>query len=86
VQSGTSAEAGTTPARLDDHHHYRGRDLIAVMNHATMLDSRLPGSALDERETEPSVHAQVTVADVVVEGRRHLHQQSRDDPGRTVRT
>jgi hypothetical protein len=38
------------------------------MNHATMLDSRLPGSALDERETESSVHAQVTVADVVSRG------------------
>src|SRR5262249_5002146 len=35
--------------------------------------SGLPGPALDELEAEPALHAQVAVADVVVERRGHLH-------------
>ena len=32
------------------------------------VPSGLPGPALDEFETEPPLHAQVTVGDVMVEG------------------
>src|SRR5437764_10218936 len=37
------------------------------------VSSAFPGPALDELKAEPSLHAQVTVADVIVQGGGHLH-------------
>jgi hypothetical protein len=39
-----------------------------------------PGPALDELETEPSLHAQVTVSDVVVEGTIPRTSRADSDP------